>query len=61
MAAGRPRLRRNYVALVFLALFVVMVVLCLLAPVYSAYIAHIGPNTNNITGTVSVNGSSRTS
>jgi peptide/nickel transport system permease protein len=35
------------------------VVLCLLAPVYSNNIAHIGPNTNNITGTVSVNGQSR--
>jgi peptide/nickel transport system permease protein len=53
--AGR-RLRRNKVALAFLALFVVLVVLCLLAPVYSNYIAHIGPNTNNITGTVSVDG-----
>lgn len=50
------RLRRNKVALVFLALFVVLVVLCLLAPVYSDYIAHIGPNTNNITGTVNVGG-----
>src|SRR6202035_5069789 len=53
--AGR-RLRRNYVALAFLALLVVIVLLCLLAPVYSAHVAGIGPNTNNITGTVSVNG-----
>src|SRR6202795_3383615 len=50
------RLRRNYVALAFLALLVVLVLLCLLAPVYSDHIAHIGPNINNITGTVSVNG-----
>ena len=42
--AGR-RLRRNKVALAFLALFVVLVVLCLLAPVYSDHIAGIGPNT----------------
>ena len=53
--AGR-RLRRNKVALFFLALFVVIVTMCLLAPVYSAHIADIGPNTNNITGTVSVAG-----
>jgi peptide/nickel transport system permease protein len=50
------RLRRNYVALFFLAVLVVIVLLCLLAPVYSAHVADIGPNTNNITGTVSVNG-----
>lgn len=53
--AGR-RLRRNKVALFFLALFVVLVAMCLLAPVYSDHIANIGPNTNNITGTVSVAG-----
>jgi ABC-type dipeptide/oligopeptide/nickel transport system permease subunit len=50
------RLRRNYVTLFFLALLVLLVLVCLLAPVYSAHIAGIGPNTNNITGTVSVNG-----
>jgi peptide/nickel transport system permease protein len=53
--AGR-RLRRNKVALFFLALFVVLVAMCLLAPVYAGHIADIGPNTNNITGTVSVDG-----
>ncbi len=50
------RLRRNKVALGFLGLFVVLVVLCLLAPVYSKHVAHIGPNTNNITGTINVGG-----
>jgi peptide/nickel transport system permease protein len=50
------RLRRNTLAQVFLGLFLVLVVLCLLAPVYASDIAHIGPNTNNITGTVSVGG-----
>jgi peptide/nickel transport system permease protein len=34
----------------------VIVVLCLLAPVYSHDIAHIGPATENITGTVKVGG-----
>ena len=38
------RLRRNKVALVFGGLFLLIVVLCLLAPVYSHDIAHIGPN-----------------
>src|ERR1700761_1964345 len=55
--AGR-RLRRNKIALAFLGLFIVLVVLCLLAPVYSHSIAQIGPNTNNVTGTVNVRGHS---
>jgi peptide/nickel transport system permease protein len=38
------RLRRNRVALAFGGLFLLIVVLCLLAPVYSHYIAHVGPN-----------------
>jgi peptide/nickel transport system permease protein len=38
------RLRRNWVALAFGGLFLLIVTLCLLAPVYSADIAHIGPN-----------------
>lgn len=49
--AGR-RLRRNRVAVAFLGLFVLLVVVCLLAPVYSQHIAHIGPNAENIVGTV---------
>jgi peptide/nickel transport system permease protein len=44
------RLRRNKVALFFGGVFLVIVLLCLLAPVYSAHIAHIGPNTQNIVG-----------
>jgi peptide/nickel transport system permease protein len=50
------RLRRNKTALAFGGVFVVIVVLCLLAPVYSHDIAHIGPDTQNITGTVTENG-----
>ena len=46
------RLRRNKAALVFAGLFVLLVVVCLLAPVYSSDIAHIGPNAENIVGTV---------
>jgi peptide/nickel transport system permease protein len=51
--AGR-RLRRNKIALFFGAIFLIVVILCLLAPVYSHDIAHIGPDTGNITGTVKV-------
>jgi peptide/nickel transport system permease protein len=50
------RLRRNRVALAFGVLFLVIVVMCLLAPVYSHDIAHIGPADQNITGTVKVGG-----
>lgn len=50
------RLRRNKVALFFGGVFLLIVVLCLLAPVYSSDVAHIGPYTENITGTVKVGG-----
>src|SRR5438067_2005631 len=42
--AGR-RLRRNRVALFFGAIFLLVVILCLLAPIYSQDIAHISPDT----------------
>jgi peptide/nickel transport system permease protein len=50
------RLRRNRVALAFGGLFLLIVVLCLLAPVYSHDIAHMSPAAENITGTVKVGG-----
>jgi peptide/nickel transport system permease protein len=50
------RLRRNKVSLFFGGVFVLVVVLCLLGPVYSHDVAHIGPNTENITGTIKVGG-----
>jgi peptide/nickel transport system permease protein len=50
------RLQRNRVALGFGALFLVIVALCLLAPVYAHDIAHTGLATENITGTVKVGG-----
>jgi peptide/nickel transport system permease protein len=46
------RLRRNKLALVFLALFGLVVIVCVLAPVYSHDIAKIGPDATNPTGTV---------
>ena len=46
------RLKRNKTALTFAGLFVAIVIVCVLAPVYSHNIAHIGPNETNVTGTV---------
>jgi peptide/nickel transport system permease protein len=46
----------NRWALTFAALFVAIVVLCLLAPVYATEIAHTGPNTNHITETITLDG-----
>jgi peptide/nickel transport system permease protein len=42
------RLRRNYVALSFLVLFVVIVVLCALAGPYAHHVAKTGPNENHL-------------
>jgi peptide/nickel transport system permease protein len=53
--AGR-RLRRNRLSMAFLGLFILLVALCVLAPVYAHDIAHMGPNAENITGTVNVGG-----
>ena len=53
--AGR-RLRRNKTALFFGFVFLVIVALCLLAPVYSHDIAHSNPNVGNPTGTIRVGG-----
>jgi peptide/nickel transport system permease protein len=50
------RLRRNKLAITFLILFVVLVAACILAPVYSHDIAHVGPNDGNVTGTINVGG-----
>ena len=53
------RLRRNRAALAFGALFLLIVILCLLAPVYASDIAHTGPNTEHITEVLKVGGHSR--
>jgi peptide/nickel transport system permease protein len=50
------RLRRNRVALGFGLLFVLIVVLCLLAPVYAHDIAHTTPSANHETETVRLGG-----
>src|SRR5271165_5797914 len=42
------RLKRNKVALAFGGLFLLIVILCLLAPVYAKYVAHTGPNDEHV-------------
>jgi len=42
------RLRRNYVALAFLGLFLLILAACCLAPVYARHVAHTGPNTGHL-------------
>jgi peptide/nickel transport system permease protein len=50
------RLRRNKGALFFGAIFLVLVVLCLLAPVYASDVAHTGPDENHITEQLRIGG-----
>jgi peptide/nickel transport system permease protein len=50
------RLRRNRVALAFGALFLVVVALCLAAPIWANNFAHTTPLKNHLTDTVTVDG-----
>jgi peptide/nickel transport system permease protein len=50
------RLRRNYVALAFLGLFILILISCALAPVYAHHVAHTGPNDNHVADTFTKNG-----
>ncbi len=50
------RLRRNYVALGALGVFLAIVIACAMAPLYARYVAHTGPNETHISGTVKVDG-----
>jgi peptide/nickel transport system permease protein len=50
------RLRRNKTALAFLALFITILIACLLAPVYAHHVAHTDQNTNHVLDKVVVNG-----
>jgi peptide/nickel transport system permease protein len=50
------RLRRNYVALAALGIFLLVVVVCCLAPVYAHDIAHSGPNSVHLGGTITIHG-----
>ena len=50
------RLRRNWIGLGCLVVFVLIVVSCLLAPVYAAHVSRLGVNDTNVGGTIKVNG-----
>jgi peptide/nickel transport system permease protein len=50
------RLRRNYVALASLGIFILIVIACALAPVYAKHVAHTGPNETHVGETVLVDG-----
>jgi peptide/nickel transport system permease protein len=50
------RLRRNKMALAFGVLFVVIVAVCLAAPLWAGHVAHTGPNQNHITDKVMIDG-----
>ena len=50
------RLRRNRVALGFGVLFIVIVLVCLAAPLWADHVAHTGPNENHITDKVLIDG-----
>jgi peptide/nickel transport system permease protein len=53
------RLRRNRVALAFGGLFILLVVIALLAPVYAKHVAHTTPDQNRIADTITVGGKER--
>jgi peptide/nickel transport system permease protein len=53
---GWRRLRRNKVALAFGGMFLLIVILCLLAPVYASQIAHTTPTANHVTDQVVIDG-----
>jgi peptide/nickel transport system permease protein len=50
------RLRRNYVALGSLGVFILVVVACLLAPVYVSHVSHLPPNVPQLGSSVVKNG-----
>ena len=50
------RLRRNYAALAFLGLFVLVLVVCLLAPLYASHVSHVHPDDANAGGFITVHG-----
>jgi peptide/nickel transport system permease protein len=53
---GLRRLRRNKVAVLFGLAFVLLVLVCLAAPLWANRVAHTGPNENHLTDTIVVDG-----
>ncbi|MGI8678358.1 MAG: ABC transporter permease [Jatrophihabitans sp.] len=56
MRLALRRLGHNKIAIVFGIVFVIVVVLCLLAPLYADHIAHTGPNDNHVSDLIKING-----
>ena len=56
---GLRRLRGDRIALSFGALFLIIVALCLAAPLYARDVAHTGPNANHVPETVQVGGAAK--
>ncbi len=56
---AQRRLRRNRTALAFGAIFLVIVVMCLCAPLYADHVAHTTPSANHITDQIKVRGETR--
>jgi peptide/nickel transport system permease protein len=56
---GLRRLRRNRVALAFGSVYVLLVALCLAAPLWSTRVAHTGPNTIHLSDTIQVDGETK--
>jgi peptide/nickel transport system permease protein len=50
------RLRRNKIALLFGALFILILLFCFAAPLWEHYVAHTGPNENHLTEKVMIDG-----
>src|SRR5690242_4613870 len=50
------QLWRNRIAMAALALFLLIVIVCLAAPLYARYVAHVNPFVNNLNGTTIVGG-----
>jgi peptide/nickel transport system permease protein len=53
------RLRRNKTALAFAAVFVVVVALCLAAPLWAGQVAHTDPYKNHLTDTIEIGGETK--
>ena len=53
------RLRRNWVAIISLGVFILIVLACAAAPLYARHVAHTGPNTIHATDQITVNGKVR--
>jgi len=53
------RLRRNKTALAFGAMFLIIVIMCLCAPLYAKHVAHTTPSANHITDTIKVRGETK--